>query len=535
MDSPTSVARGLVTLYSKDPVAACLVRSKREGSGTGRLLIVVPSSGTRVRREGRRRGGEEFTVTIISRKLFENDVKRGTLGEFVATLLLEPYEPIAGADFLKRMETDLKVRIIREEVGNVDLRFRDLLPELLIDPGFFFHARMQRRARLFSISPSSYSALAETTSGPSYGFDQALAELAGKGLLAVNEHVRVTTKLMGQLPKPYEKVFMPFKEIELAIRRLAAHGIASRFPDASAVKNLTEEFEPWSPADLRRLPDPRSFLHLQTEGGLISMADKESYDDLISSGLFGSVGQRSVRRIGGALNFVYLIEFTEGDHIRRVVVKTYQDWYGLKWVPVSIWTIGSQNFEVLGERRLVNEYKMNRFLRKQGLHAPDIYHFSLPRRTIVQEYIEGTAFDRIAKRYLDEGRQDLLAPIEDLGGELARVHGAGAILGDSKPDNALLDEEGRIWFVDLEQASRKGSPAWDLAEFLYYSGHYTIRWRAMEPVVEAFLRGYLRSGKESVVKEISRAEYKRIFGIMTAPHIIMGISKVCASYGGSSS
>ena len=67
-----------------------------------------------------------------------------------------------------------------------------------------------------------------------------------------------------------------------------------------------------------------------------------------------------------------------------------------------------------------------------------------------------------------------------LGEEISRVHATGISLGDSKPDNAILDGSGRIWFVDLEQASESGTPAWDLAEFLYYCGHYTLRWGRMK-------------------------------------------------------
>ena len=110
----------------------------------------------------------------------------------------------------------------------------------------------------------------------------------------------------------------------------------------------------------------------------------------------------------------------------------------------------------------------------------------------------------------------------------------GVTLGDSKPDNAILDPEGRIWFVDLEQASEEGEPTWDLAEFLYYSGHYSLRWQRVKPLVESFLEGYLREGDSGTVREIGSARYKRIFGLLTAPHIVMGIGRVCGSYGSSS-
>jgi tRNA A-37 threonylcarbamoyl transferase component Bud32 len=280
------------------------------------------------------------------------------------------------------------------------------------------------------------------------------------------------------------------------------------------------------------LPDPKAYLFLRTEGGLVSLDDKRGYRDLLKSN--GSASDRSIRRIGGALNFVYLIEYGKGKDRKKVVAKTYQNWYGLKWIPLSIWTVGSQNFDIIGERRMTNEYRMNRSLRSNGLNAPEIYHISVPKRTIIEEFIPGTGFDEIARRLIESGNGLLTPRITALGEEIARVHANSFCLGDSKPDNAILDGSDKIWFVDLEQASVGGNPAWDLAEFLYYCGHYTLWWGRMRPLVEAFLEGYLQAGDVKVVREISSSRYKRIFGVLTAPHIVMGISKLCRTYGISS-
>lgn len=535
-DISTENMKKIVRTLYKTPVAACVGGSWNSDGSTADLLIVASDdSGQTIRRERRTFEGQDFVITIVSKRLFDKDVHQGFLGEFVAACLLEPYIPITGQEYLETCETDLKVRTIREELGNLDLRFHDLMLELLIDPRFFFHAKMQRRAKIFPPLRSTYLRfLAKRRNDGSCGFDRALTKMSLSGLLSVDRYVKVTGKLMAQLPKPRPKSVMPFREVELAIRRLATYGIASNLLDPSLLNDISQGFEPASGDNLQDIPDPKSYLFLPTGTGLVPMDDKRGYQELISSELFETIGPRSIRRIGGALNFVYLIEYMEKGHRKKVVAKTYQNWYGLKWIPLSLWTIGSQNFDILGERRLANEYRMNRFLRLQGLHAPEIYHVSIPRRTIIEEFIAGMGYENIAQKALSNPDEGLLHSITCLGDEISHVHEAGATLGDSKPDNIILDDQGKIWFVDLEQASDGGNPAWDLAEFLYYSGHYTLRWKRMRSLADAFLEGYLRVGSKSVVKAISSAKYKRVFGIMTAPHIVIGISKLCRSYGASS-
>ena len=524
-------ARRIIGLYTKKPFAACISKS-RSRSPVYDLVLVIDDPEQGIERSRKAHRGTEYIVTLVSRRLFERDVRKGALGEFVAAILLEPYQPLHNGDYLSEQEADLKSRVILEELENLSLRYQNLLPEILIDPRFFFHVKMNRRAKIYPPLRSSYiRLLLEKNGEPQHGYTRAIERMVESGQLQSNGYIKVTQKLIEELPKPGEKVFTPFREVDLAIRRLATYGMASRSLEPTFIDDLYHDIDFASVDGFEDLPDPKSYLFLPTEGGLVSLDDKRGYRDLM--GEIDVEGPGSIRRIGGALNFVYLIQYGEGSSRRSVVAKTFQNWYGLKWIPLSIWTVGSQNFDIIGERRLSNEYRMNRRLRSKGLNAPEVYHISVENRTIIEEFIPGIGFDKIAKKQLETTSRDP-SDIANLGEEISRVHAEGISLGDSKPDNTILDREGRIWFVDLEQASTGGNPAWDLAEFLYYSGHYTLRWGRMKPLVEAFLRGYLRKGEESVVREISSSQYKRIFGVITAPHIVMGISKVCSSYGSSS-
>ncbi len=516
-------------------MAALMARSWAENRPSTDLVVVVDDPGANIGRERRRFEGKEFVTTLVSKRLLESDVRRGTLGEFVASSLFEPYTPLIGSEYLVEQETDLKMRIIKEEIENLALRFKDLLLDILIDPKFFFHAKMQRRAKIYPPLRSVYRRfLVEGNHDSAYGFEKALDRMSKSDLLVVNEHVRVTRKLLDDLPKPGQIAFTPFREVERAIRRLATYGVANNPLDSPLVDDLSQHLDEVSADVFQDLPDPKAYLFLHTGRGLVPMDDGRSYRELISEDGMDTGPPRSIRRIGGALNFVYLVEYVQGGRRKRVIAKTYQNWYGLKWIPLSLWTIGSQNFDIIGERRLSNEYRMNRSLRSHGLNAPEIYHVSMPRLTIIEEFIAGRGFDNITRRCLARSEDDLLAAIGHLGEEISKIHDVGITLGDSKPDNAILDEKGKIWFVDLEQASEGGNPSWDLAEFLYYSGHYSLRWQRVKYLSTVFLEGYLKAGRKDVVREISSSKYKRIFGVMTAPHIVMGISNLCRDYGRSS-
>jgi len=514
-------------LNSLDDARAACFTGDIERDGRPIDLLVVEDDGG-LSRDRETLGGRELLRTRVSAELFERDIENGFLGEYVASFLMLPYSPLIGDGYLHHHETNLKERVIREELENLHLGFPNLIVELLIDPRFFFHARMQRRMKIHPPSRRDYLDMVSRSGREQWhGFESAIERLHCRGLLEGNELVTITEKMAREMPEDRSNPVVPFREVERTVRRLAAYGIAGNMLDGLTLDEATQGLQKQV---YEQLPDPKSYIFLRTEGGLVSIDDKRGIRELIAGKGSSTPESHSVKRIGGALNFVYLVEVDAGDKKERMVAKTYQNWYGLKWIPVNIWTVGAQNFDVLGERRMANEYKMNRHFASSGFRVPKILHVSVPRLTIVEEYIEGTPFSEIVRDYLSDGEESQARHIESLGRQISRIHARGITLGDSKPDNMILDSQEEIWFVDLEQAAVKGSQTWDLAEFLYYSGHYTLRWRRVKPMAESFIRGYLESGEVSVVRGISAAKYKRVFGLLTPPHIIMGISKLCSDY-----
>jgi tRNA A-37 threonylcarbamoyl transferase component Bud32 len=116
---------------------------------------------------------------------------------------------------------------------------------------------------------------------------------------------------------------------------------------------------------------------------------------------------------------------------------------------------------------------------------------------------------------------------EHLGETVAKVHDVGVSIGDSKPENfvALGDD---IYVIDLEQAGKRGEYAWDLAELLFYAGHYSMSptpSRGLVEAVQAFIRGYLRNGDPDDLRKAAGLRYSKVFSLWTPAPIIMEISQ----------
>ncbi len=244
-----------------------------------------------------------------------------------------------------------------------------------------------------------------------------------------------------------------------------------------------------------------------------------------------------IEEIGGVLNAVYLLTFWGNQGERRVVVKKFRDWSGFKWFPLALWTLGTRSFAVLGRSRLEREYAINQYLRKQGFPVPKVLYVSLQGHLIFEEFIEGENLAETVKRILSKEHEygEEASLIRDVGKEIAMAHGLGVALGDCKPENFILGKDGKTYFLDLEQATRDGNQAWDIAEFLYYSGHYAPALSpadATEFIATQFLQGYLDAGgRAETVKKAGSVQYTKVFSIFTPPHVILAISNLCKKLG----
>jgi tRNA A-37 threonylcarbamoyl transferase component Bud32 len=281
---------------------------------------------------------------------------------------------------------------------------------------------------------------------------------------------------------------------------------------------------------LPELEDTKRYIFIPTSLGLVSYSEKVTIEDFIRKIFPESRDLKAdPEKLGGVLNAVYVLKIQRLGKERRVVVKSFKDWYGWKWFPLALWAIGTRGFSVRGKSRLEREYTINRYLSKNGCNVPLLIHVSPKEELIFQEYIEGENLANLIKRIYSSKYEDpkLTSILKRVGSEIAKIHGLDVALGDCKPENIIIGQDGRIWFVDLEQAERGGDQVWD---FLYYSGRYALlsSIEMTQAVTKAFIEGYLEAGGKIVnVRKVRSPRYIKVFSFFTSPHILYVISNVC--------
>jgi len=235
-------------------------------------------------------------------------------------------------------------------------------------------------------------------------------------------------------------------------------------------------------------------------------------------------GRISIRRIGSFVNDVFLVK-VDGE---KLVAKRYTNWVSLKWVTLSLFGLGSVHFSISGKRRMEAEYAFNDLLSRRGIPVPSIIGADQKSRTILFSYVSGEQLSSLLPRLAGGtqiGQREREAAYQT-GKLMAGAHSLEAALGDTKPENFLVEKKGEVTLVDLEQARYRGDYSWDLAEFLFYSGHYWLSFnKTLAGYVDAFIKGYREKGSASTIRKAASPKYVRVFSVWTPPNVLHHVRK----------
>jgi tRNA A-37 threonylcarbamoyl transferase component Bud32 len=277
----------------------------------------------------------------------------------------------------------------------------------------------------------------------------------------------------------------------------------------------------------QHLEDPKRYLFLKTERGLLNLNERDAIIERVSR--IRKNKEIEARPLAGALNEVYLITVES----EQLVAKKYTDWYNLKWFLLNIVTYGTKLFHLSGKTRLSNEYVTNQLLAENGLPVPEIISISLEDRLLIQEYIQGNSMVDLVKNTFKATKlsESQYESAYSIGCLIAQIHELNISMGDCKPENFIEDLDGKIYAVDLEQGERYGDKGWDLAEFLYFSGHYgpSIT-KGFQQFLMAFLSGYTSLGSQKVLRKAAELRYARIFFPWTPLPVIQSTAMVLKKY-----
>ena len=490
--------------------------------------------------------GRNIIVFAVDQWIFERDVERGFLGEALAGTLIFPYIALNGKDYLHAQEIMLKKRLILELLENLVLSFPELSYRIHIKPQYFMYEVILNRVRVFP--PLTYG-ISNFMHGNVHkkeidsvlcGYMEALEQLEKEKKIILSEgYVMIPKKLVAESKNPKVR----FINISKNAPRTLFTSLFGIFPQLlNFFSQNTEAFPKFQKFTKKRevdaarhFVDPQKYVFVPTAEGLVSLADRVDIEAFARKMLLnGENAKIEFERVGGVLNDVYLIKAYSNGTEKKVLVKRFKDWSGFKWFPLTLWSLGARSFAVLGRSRLERECAISELLRCEGFNVPKVLRVNHNERLIFMEYIEGenlsNAIKRVATSKSEEKAEKDLTKIMRVGETLAQVHSLNVALGDTKPENVIVDPKDKIYLLDFEQASRDGDRAWDVAEFLYYSGHYLPLYSngKAESITRAFISGYLKAGGDvNTIKKAGTSKYTRVFSVFTLPSVIFAMSNVC--------
>ena len=507
------------------------------------ILLIVSGLGSRLKTYKKSLGGTDAFILAVDQGMFERDVRAGWLGEITAEKLLIPFDPLVNAEYLWQQEVTMKRRVIWEVLESIALEFPELSRELSIKPEYFMYESQMQLARLFPpvafrfINMLQSDVKDRNVESMMKGYRKALEELSKeKWITFSNGLVRISPKFVSAFKS--RKIRLPI--FLRAVQRAAFLHVFSALPRMMTPLGFEEEIYFKTHADIEKhedvtlqLEDPKKYLLMSTPLGPVPLSDATTIEEFVRKTVPGNVTFRETKQIGGIFNSVYELTLKRNSHEQRIVVKKFKDWTGFKWFPLTLWSLGTKTFAVLGKSRLEREYAINQYMKNNGLNVPRVLYISLKQSLIFEEYVDGKNLTETIRNIVSakDSMAGELELIRETGRKIAETHQIGVSLGDCKPENIIVTRDREICFVDLEQATRDGDQTWDIAEFLYYSGHYVPPLATADQIVllaKVFLEGYIeRGGDLQTVKKVASPRYTKVFSLFTQPHIMLAISTLC--------
>ncbi|MCW3975027.1 MAG: hypothetical protein NWE86_02150 [Candidatus Bathyarchaeota archaeon] len=517
-------------------IGACIYGSKVYGCGEVNspydCLLILQDYERGIRYNYRKLGKEsDISFLIVDRELFEIDVNNGKVGDFLSNRILTPYIVTMNSNYFAEKELLFKKRIIKEELENLIIEYGELSRSLLIKPEYFATARMVKRAKVFPPLGYGYSKLLNDSIAMKSivkSFNEAIEGMAKEGFITIDDqNILPSNHFINNIisKRTLKKVVNILEQSKASLYSYLMHGKAGLVDLDTISKELTFRTRKDLSKIIRKkhMKDPRDYLHLRVSNGTVCLNDKSSITEILKR--MKPNANIEITPLTGVLNEVYLVKVDD----EKIIAKKFTDWHSLKWFVLNIFALGTKTFYLSGKNRLQNEISTNIFLTDNKISVPSILHVSLPRGIVFRQFIEGSIITNIVKENINN--EDLPKPSKEcfyqLGKFFANIHDLGIELGDTKPENFIMDDDGQIFALDLEQSKRNGDASWDIAEFLYYSGHYAILpKKGLKKMMHSFIDGYLEIGDYSILKKAANLSYIKVFSFWTSPQVMFTISEI---------
>lgn len=419
----------------------------------------------------------ELSVLLVDFNEAVKDVENASMGEFVAGRLLNPFIPIYGESIIKDLEERYKERVIREESAELYSQYGNFSYHIKIPLQYFLFSKLKKRYKIYPPALYSYAMTYSTErieknlSMSLPGFRNALSRI--DYLQADGDVVRIKsgTRLAAV---PFRDDFELF---ERAIKQYIFHGISGKVGPDVVVSEALSKLKRRRTVKEVNVYLKRPELLLSIDGARLLYSGSPEHEYFGSDIRAGRLDEFKGLKVGSVNGKKYVIKrFTGTKHLK---------WYFLGMIGRPI-----KPFDISPIQRMYNEYIATMRLEQMKFMVPKIEAISIKKPAIIKEYIEGeTALHGIKVFFKSESEGKIITSVAAL---LRQLHDNGVVLGDSKPENILVNERG-LHLIDLEQSKLNATAqdkGWDIAEFLYYSLSFATKREIASKFYELFFSGY---------------------------------------------
>lgn len=209
-----------------------------------------------------------------------------------------------------------------------------------------------------------------------------------------------------------------------------------------------------------------------------------------------------------------VIESGEG----KYVVKSFTgEKSSLKWFPVSTLLSSIYPFVYSPKERLERELRFFN-VEWRSFRTPRIIEVDADNYTVKREYIHGRPLD-------------MSLDAQKLGAAMGEVHEKRWALGDTKPTNFLVGEDGMLYVIDAEQAvpnAEKHHIAWDLyLIFLTSSYVYVSSVRSFNEFIKNFISSHSNLCRcEEAYDELISARFGGLLILLPPSHLYRLVNTV---------
>ncbi|MEM0097790.1 MAG: hypothetical protein QXY52_05910 [Conexivisphaerales archaeon] len=445
----------------------------------------------------------KYSVLLVDTNEALKDAKQASMGEFVVGRLLNPFISIYGESIVKDLEVRYKERVIREESAELFSHYGYFSYHINIPLQYFLFSRLKKRYKIYPPALYSYTMtyseerVDKNLSMSIPGFRQAASRI---DFLELNgDAVRIKEGSKINAP-PFRDDFELF---ERAVKQYIFHGISGKVGPDVVVSEALSKFKRRRTIKAVNIYLKKPEIMLIIDG--VYMLYSSSPEREFFGSKIGGFKQTQGLKVGIVNGKKYIIKrFTGSKHLK---------WYFLGMIgrPIKL-------FDISPIQRMYNEYRGTVELERIGFNIPRIEAISIKRPAVIKEYIEGETVLHWIKVFFKSGSHGEI--ITRTGKLLRRLHDKGAVLGDSKPENFLVNKND-IYLIDLEQSKFNASvqdKGWDVAEFLYYSLSFLAKKGMAIKFYDLFFEGY---GEDiSVFREAVAQKYSLPFLLITRADIL---------------